>query len=48
MLDGPMPNDGALLDLLEDWIPEPETRQRVLTENPAKLYGFGQSEKTNR
>jgi 2-pyrone-4,6-dicarboxylate lactonase len=32
---------GALLDLLDDWIPEPSTRDRILSANPAKLYGFG-------
>lgn len=40
MVDGLMPNDGALLDLLEDWIPDPELRRRVLVDNPAKLYDF--------
>jgi len=35
-----MPNDGALLDLLEDWTPQPEMRHRVLVNNPAKLFGF--------
>lgn len=37
----PMPNDGALLDLLADWAPDPELRRRVLVDNPARLYGFG-------
>lgn len=35
------PDDAALLDLLADWAPEPATRQRILVENPAALYGFG-------
>jgi 2-pyrone-4,6-dicarboxylate lactonase len=35
-----MPNDGDLCDLLADWIPDPATRQRVLVDNPATLYGF--------
>lgn len=37
----PMPNDGALADLLLDWIPEAALRSRVLAENPEELYGFG-------
>ena len=36
----PMPNDGALADLLIDWVPDPALRQRVLADNPAALYGF--------
>jgi 2-pyrone-4,6-dicarboxylate lactonase len=34
----PMPNDGALADLLADWIPDEAQRQRVLVDNPAALY----------
>jgi 2-pyrone-4,6-dicarboxylate lactonase len=37
---GPMPNDGDLVDLLADWIPDPTTREAVLTVNPQRLYGF--------
>ncbi len=36
----PMPNDGALADLLLDWIPDAALRRRVLADNPATLYGF--------
>jgi predicted TIM-barrel fold metal-dependent hydrolase len=36
----PMPNDGALADLLPGWIPDPGLRTRVLAENPEALYGF--------
>jgi len=36
----PMPNDGDLLDLLADWVPDPAARQKVLVDNPAALYGF--------
>lgn len=36
----PMPNDGDLLDLLSDWAPDATARQRILSDNPAKLYGF--------
>jgi len=38
--DGPMPNDGTLLDLLADWVPDEATRNRILVDNPAKLYGW--------
>jgi D-galactarolactone isomerase len=34
------PNDADLLDLLLDWAPEEATRQRILVDNPARLYGF--------
>ena len=36
----PMPNDGALADLLVDWIPDAALRRRILADNAAKLYGF--------
>lgn len=36
----PMPNDGDLTDHLADWLPDARIRQRVLVDNPAKLYGF--------
>jgi predicted TIM-barrel fold metal-dependent hydrolase/DNA-binding FadR family transcriptional regulator len=36
----PMPNDGDLLDLLADWVPDAATRRRILCDNPAELYGF--------
>jgi len=36
----PMPNDGAIADLLLNWIPDAALRRRVLVENPAMLYGF--------
>jgi D-galactarolactone isomerase len=29
-----------LLDLLIEWAPEDATRNRILTDNPAALYGF--------
>ena len=35
-----MPNDGDLLDSLADWVPGTATRNRILCENPARLYGF--------
>jgi predicted TIM-barrel fold metal-dependent hydrolase len=40
-LTKPMPNDGDLCDLLADWIPDESARNRVLVDNPARLYGFG-------
>jgi predicted TIM-barrel fold metal-dependent hydrolase len=36
----PMPNDGALLDLLAEWAPDAGQRARILVTNPARLYGF--------
>ena len=41
MVKGKMPNDGDLCDVLASWIPDTTLRQRVLVDNPAKLYGFG-------
>jgi 2-pyrone-4,6-dicarboxylate lactonase len=38
--DGFMPNDGDLLDLLCDWVPDAATLKRILVTNPAQLYGF--------
>jgi 2-pyrone-4,6-dicarboxylate lactonase len=40
MVKGAMPNDGALCDLLLDWVPDAATRTRVLVDNPARLYDF--------
>lgn len=37
---GAMPNTTDLLDLLAEWIPDEDTRRRVLVDNPAALYGF--------
>ncbi len=36
-----MPDDGELLDLLAEWIPDTAQRHRILVDNPACLYGFG-------
>lgn len=36
-----MPNDGDLVDMLADWVPDTATRNRILVDNPARLYGFG-------
>lgn len=40
MVKGDMPNDGALADLLCDWVPDASARRRVLVDNPARLYDF--------
>jgi predicted TIM-barrel fold metal-dependent hydrolase len=40
VVPGTMPDDGMLLDLLADWFPDAATRQRILVDNPARLYGF--------
>lgn len=37
---GSIPDDAVLLDLLLDWAPGEKTRNRILAENPARLYGF--------
>src|SRR3954471_4773525 len=37
------PNDAILIDLLAEWVPDEATRNRILVENPALLYGFGES-----
>jgi predicted TIM-barrel fold metal-dependent hydrolase len=40
-LDGrDMPNDGDLLNLLAEWVPDSAVRNRILTQNANKLYGF--------
>jgi predicted TIM-barrel fold metal-dependent hydrolase len=35
------PDDALLFDLMARWAPEPATRNRILVQNPATLYGFG-------
>jgi D-galactarolactone isomerase len=34
------PDDAVLFDLLADWAPDEATRNRILVDNPAALYGF--------
>ena len=34
------PDDARLLDLLGEWVPDEATRNRILADNPAALYGF--------
>jgi 2-pyrone-4,6-dicarboxylate lactonase len=48
MMKKPMPNDGALCDLLARWIPDAKTRSRILVDNPVELYGFGADERIAR
>ena len=36
----PPPGNVDILDLLLDWVPAEATRQRILLDNPAQLYGF--------
>ena len=35
-----MPNEGNLLDIRGDWVPDEHTREAILVHNPAHLYGF--------
>ena len=39
-IEGVMPNDGDLVDLLGLYAPDAEMRRRILVDNPARLYGF--------
>jgi D-galactarolactone isomerase len=36
----PAPSNADMLDLLLDWAPDEAVRNRILVDNPAKLYGF--------
>jgi len=40
-IEGQMPNDGDLLDLLALYAPDEAVCNRILVDNPARLYGFG-------
>ncbi|MDA0991464.1 MAG: amidohydrolase family protein [Verrucomicrobia bacterium] len=35
-----MPNDGDLLDALDEYAPDPDLKRAILVDNPAQLYGF--------
>lgn len=35
-----MPNDGGLIDLFCDWVPDAAVRKQILVTNPQRLYGF--------
>lgn len=37
---GHTPNDGLLLDLMPDFAPDEAVRNRILVDNPARLFGF--------
>ncbi|MBV9082879.1 MAG: amidohydrolase family protein [Acidobacteriaceae bacterium] len=37
---GPKPDDAVLFDLLAEWAPDRATRDRILVDNAARLYGF--------
>jgi predicted TIM-barrel fold metal-dependent hydrolase len=39
-MPSPLPEAGALLDQFFAWVPDAATRQRILVDNPATLYGF--------
>lgn len=39
-LAGPMPKSTEFLDLMLDWVPDEKTRNKILADNPARLYGF--------
>ena len=41
-----MPADADLADMLAQWVPAGADRQRVLVDNPARLYGFTGNKKT--
>ncbi|HEY6831507.1 MAG TPA: amidohydrolase family protein [Pseudolabrys sp.] len=45
MMKKPMGNDGDLADLIADWLPDADLRERVLVTNPAALYGFSNEER---
>jgi D-galactarolactone isomerase len=36
----PMPDDARMLDLVGDWVPDAQHRQRILVDNPVTFYGF--------
>lgn len=41
-MQGTQPDDGELLDLLREWAGSDRAFHAILTENPARLYGFDQ------
>jgi 2-pyrone-4,6-dicarboxylate lactonase len=40
---GPVPDDGALVDLLAAIAPDPAALQALLVDNPTRLYRFPKS-----
>jgi 2-pyrone-4,6-dicarboxylate lactonase len=43
LLDATMPNDGDLVDQIAVWVPDADTRRRILVDNAERLYGFERS-----
>jgi predicted TIM-barrel fold metal-dependent hydrolase len=39
-IEGYMPDDGDLLDQLGTWVDDAATLEKILVDNPARLYGF--------
>jgi D-galactarolactone isomerase len=37
---GIKPDDAAMLDIMLDWAPDEAIRNKILVDNPARLYGF--------
>ena len=37
---GRMPNDGSLIDVFDDWCADAAARNRILADNPGRLFGF--------
>lgn len=37
---GIKPDDAAMLDIMLDWVPDEAIRQKILVDNPVRLYGF--------
>jgi len=37
------PDDAMLFDLMSKWAPDERTRNRILVQNAAELYGFGKA-----
>ena len=40
MMEGEMPNTGALIEQLAVWVPDEAARKKILVDNPARLYRF--------
>jgi len=38
-----IPDDGDLVDMLPDWVPDHQVRTKILVTNPERLYGFGRT-----
>ena len=39
-VDGRMPNDGDLINVLDDWCADKTVRDRIFADNPGRLFGF--------